>query len=123
MAGKCVRITPQMADDAKKLLRLMGCAVIQAPSEGESQACEIVKKGLAYAVCSEDMDCMALAADNQIKGFDLPKGQPVQIINHKEVLDQLNLTQKELVDLCIICGCDFTPCIPGLGPATAYKAI
>jgi 5'-3' exonuclease len=36
MAGRSVRITPEMIKDAKKLLVAMGCAVIQAPCEAEA---------------------------------------------------------------------------------------
>ena len=36
MAGRSVKTTPEMINDAKKLLRLMGVPVIEAPSEAES---------------------------------------------------------------------------------------
>jgi len=36
MAGRSIRVNKEMADDAKKLLRLMGAAVIEAPCEAEA---------------------------------------------------------------------------------------
>ena len=36
MAGRSVRITPDMIKDAKTLLTHMGCAVVQAPAEAEA---------------------------------------------------------------------------------------
>ena len=36
MAGRSIKITPEMMADAKKLLRLMGIPLIEAPSEAES---------------------------------------------------------------------------------------
>ena len=33
------------------------------------------------------------------------------------------MNQKEFVDLCILCGCDYTHSIGGMGPVTAYKLI
>ena len=33
------------------------------------------------------------------------------------------MTQAEFVDLCILCGCDYTQSIGGLGPVTAYKMV
>ena len=62
MAGRSVRITADMIKDAKTLLTNMGCAIFQAPCEAEAQCAEIVKLGLAYAVASDDMDCMAHGA-------------------------------------------------------------
>jgi len=36
MAGRSIKITPEMMQDAKKLLKLMGIPIIEAPSEAES---------------------------------------------------------------------------------------
>ena len=36
MAGRSVKVTPEMVEDAKKLLRMMGVPVIEAPSEAEA---------------------------------------------------------------------------------------
>ncbi len=33
------------------------------------------------------------------------------------------MSQEEFIDLCILCGCDYTNQISGLGPATAFKLI
>jgi len=43
MAGRTIRVTPEMTEDAKKLVKLLGAAVVQAPCEAEAQAAEIVK--------------------------------------------------------------------------------
>jgi len=39
------------------------------------------------------------------------------------MLKGLELTYDEFVDLCILCGCDYTDTIDGVGPVTAYKLI
>jgi 5'-3' exonuclease len=36
MAGRSIKITPEMMADAKKLIRFMGCPVIEAPCEAEA---------------------------------------------------------------------------------------
>lgn len=98
----------------------MGCAVIQAPSEAEAQCAELVKLGLAYAVATDDMDVLAHGSAFQIRGFNNRK-DPIVLIDYKLVLESLQLTTKEFVDLCILCGCDYTNTIHGLGPVTALK--
>jgi len=39
------------------------------------------------------------------------------------VLSALNLNQDQFIDLCILCGCDYTNTIGGVGPVKAYKFI
>jgi len=39
------------------------------------------------------------------------------------MLQGLELSYAEFVDLCILCGCDYTETIDGVGPVTAYKLI
>ena len=58
MAGRSIKITPEMMADAKKLIRFMGCPVIEAPCEAEAQCAQIVKHGLAFATATEDMDAL-----------------------------------------------------------------
>ena len=36
MAGRSIRITKEMIEDAKQLIRWMGCPVIEAPGEAEA---------------------------------------------------------------------------------------
>ena len=33
------------------------------------------------------------------------------------------MTQEEFIDLCIMCGCDYTHSIGGMGPVTSYKML
>lgn len=39
------------------------------------------------------------------------------------MLKELDLNYDEFVDLCILCGCDYTDTIEGIGPITAFKMI
>jgi len=36
MAGRSIKITPEMMADAKLLVRLLGCPVVEAPGEAEA---------------------------------------------------------------------------------------
>ncbi len=40
----------------------------------------------------------------------------VQEFSYDQVLSELKLTADEFVDMCILCGCDYTDKIPGIGP-------
>lgn len=44
-------------------------------------------------------------------------------IDLSKVLEGLELSQEEFIDLCILCGCDYTSTITGIGQVKAYKYI
>ena len=39
------------------------------------------------------------------------------------MMKDLALTNEEFIDMCILCGCDYSPKIEGIGPVKAYKFI
>lgn len=122
MAGRSVRVTPEMMEDAKKLLKLMGTPVIEAPGEAEAQCAIITSMGLTYATASEDMDSLTFGTNFLLRGFNSKK-EPIIQIELAQVLEGFGMTHEQFVDLCILCGCDYTTNIPGIGPVKAFKLI
>lgn len=122
MAGRSIRITQQMKEDAIKLCKLMGAAVVEAPCEAEAQCADLVKQGLASGTATEDMDALTFGTDYLYRGFNSKK-EPILQIELKALLEGFEMTHAEFVDLCILCGCDYTNTIQGMGPKTAYNLI
>ena len=122
MAGRSIRVTPEMKEDAMKLVRLMGVPVIDAPGEAEAQCAEIVKMGLATGTATEDMDALTFGTKFLYRGFNSKK-EPICIVDLEKMLKGFEMTQKEFIDLCILCGCDYTQTIGGIGPITAMKLL
>ncbi|MHA2100354.1 MAG: flap endonuclease-1 [Candidatus Kariarchaeaceae archaeon] len=128
------KLTPEMLDDSKRLLELLGIPWLVAPGEGEAQASQMVIEGSVWATASQDYDTMLFGAPRMIRNLNitgkrnLPGGkvitiQPEQIELHK-LLDALNLTREQLIDLGILLGTDFNPKgFRKIGPATGYKLI
>jgi len=120
MAGRSIKITAEMMADAKKLLNLMGMPVIEAPGEAEAQCAVIVKHGLAYGTASEDMDSLTFGTNFLLRGFNSKK-EPILQIELAQVLEGFGMNQDQFIDLCILCGCDYSTNIPGIGPIKAFK--
>lgn len=68
------------------------------------------------------MDALTFATDVLLRGFNNKK-EPIFEINFKDMLAELALSYDEFIDLCILCGCDYTETIDGVGPVTALKLI
>lgn len=120
MAGRSIRITPEMTADAKKLVRLMGCPVIEAPGEAEAQCAALCQMGLAFGTASEDMDSLTFGSSFLMRGFNSKK-EPITQINLAAMLEGFEMTMDEFIDLCILCGCDYTHSIGGIGPVKAFN--
>ncbi|HIE14507.1 TPA: flap endonuclease-1, partial [Candidatus Bathyarchaeota archaeon] len=65
------RLKDYMAEDAKRLLSLMGIPWVQAPSEGEAQAAHIVKRGDADYCASQDYDSLLFGAPRLLRNVTI----------------------------------------------------
>jgi len=133
-AQQTSRVTDEIIKQSKQLLDALGIPYVQAPSEGEAQASYMVKKGDAYAVGSQDFDCLLFGSPILIRNLTssgrrkLPNKKAYvkinpEIIKLKPNLKSLGLLQKQLVDMAILIGTDFNDGIKGIGPKKSYKII
>ena len=131
---RLVKVGRSHNEDCKNLLRLMGIPVFDAPCEAEAQCAELAKKGKVYATATEDMDALTFRTPKLLrkltysqsggKGKDgkVREKQPVIEIDCEKVLVEMKLTYEQFVDLCILCGCDYSSTIKGIGPKTGKSA-
>jgi flap endonuclease-1 len=134
-ATRTTRLTGQMIKESQELLEALGIPVIQAPSEGEAQAAYIVKQRDADAVVSQDADSLLFGAPKLIKNLSVAgrKKMPSklayttikpELIDLKENLRNLGLSQDQLIALGLLVGTDFNPGgIRGIGPKKGLKLV
>lgn len=122
---RTVKVTKQHNEDCKKLLRLMGVPVIEAPSEAEAECASLCKSGKVYAVASEDMDSLTFGAPRFLRHLMEPSSKKIPVMEFEiaKVLEELNLTMDQFIDMCILCGCDYCDTIRGIGAQTALKLV
>ncbi|KAF4076255.1 hypothetical protein AMELA_G00212420 [Ameiurus melas] len=95
-----------------RLLMLLGVPCVQ-----------LVSSGVVDAVASEDMDTLAFGGTVLLRQLNAKRDSEVVEYSLPKLLEILQLTQKEFVDLCILLGCDYCDKIAGLGPSRALKLI
>ncbi|XP_024020380.1 flap endonuclease 1 isoform X1 [Morus notabilis] len=122
---RTVKVTKQHNEDCKRLLKLMGVPVIEAPSEAEAQCAALCKSGKVYAVASEDMDSLTFGAPRFLRHLMDPSSRKVPVMEFEvaKILEELNLSTDQFIDLCILSGCDYCDSIRGIGGQTALKLI
>lgn len=124
------KVTPEMTAGCKTLLRLMGVPVVEAPCEAEAQCAEMCKGDLVYATATEDMDALTFGSTRLLRQLWAgatttaeKKGTRPREFTLSVALEDMDMTMDQFVDLCILCGCDYSDGIPGVGPTTALKLI
>lgn len=122
---RLVRVTSQHNEECKKLLRLMGVPVVDASCEAEAQCAALAKAGVVFGTGTEDMDALTFGSPKLLRRmtFSAAKKEPILEVDYTKLLAGLKLTRAEFVDLCILCGCDYTESIRGIGAKTALKLI
>ncbi|ETV92573.1 hypothetical protein H310_13233 [Aphanomyces invadans] len=122
---RLVRATPQHNDDCKELLTLMGVPFVNAPCEAEATCAALAKHHKVFASGTEDMDVMTFGTPVLFRRLTIAASRKLPILEIKldKVLEELDLTYDQFVDLCILCGCDYCDTIRGVGPKKALSAI
>jgi flap endonuclease-1 len=133
-ARQLTKLNQEMIDECKQLLQGLGLPVVQAPSEAEAQCAYMAKKKKVWASASQDYDSLLFGAPKLIQNLTLsskrklPNGQykyiSPYIIELKQVLDDLQITQDQLIVMGILTGTDFNPGgVKGIGPKKAEKLV
>jgi len=128
------RLTREMSNEAKELIGAYGIPVIQAPSEAEAQCSFMCEKGDVDYVGSSDYDSFIYNAPRIVRNLTLssrrrlPSGIYIsvhpEVIELKDVLKSLEISQDQFIALSILVGTDYNPGgVKGIGPKTALKLV
>ena len=125
-------LTPEMVDDAKGLLEVMGIPLVQAPGEGEAQSSYLTRTGVLHGTASQDYDTLMFGSPVLIRNLSSPRTRRTQggtktiypeMYRLNEVLEALEISYEQLIDLGILMGTDFNEGFEKVGPKTAYRYI
>lgn len=103
----------------------MGVPVIDAPSEAEAQCAAMAKAGVVYGAATEDMDCLTFGCPTLVRHLMAPSSQnaPIQEFSLPTLLQELDISMEQFIDMCILCGCDYASNIKGIGAVRALSLI
>ena len=106
----------------KTLFDLLNIKYILADTEAEIICSYLCYKGLVDGCLSNDTDILP---NNGLVFYTNYNGNTDYLIKYdlKIILEELELSYEEFIDLCILCGCDYTIKIKNIGYVTALKLI
>ena len=133
-SSQLLKLEDEMIEESKELLKAMGIAVVQAPSEGEAEAAYLCRiKSEVYASVSQDYDSILFGAPVLIRNLNLSRRKKTysgyievkpEIIDLQRVLNQLQINLDQLICLGILVGTDYNPKgIPGIGQKKALEFV
>lgn len=134
-ASRTSKLTQEMVDESKELVKALGLPIVQAPSEAEAQASHMVKKGDCYAVATQDSDVFMFGATRLIRNLSMlgkrKKTKALtytsvkpELVSMSETLNALQMDQEQFIALCMLIGTDYNlGGIKGIGPKKAQKLV
>jgi flap endonuclease-1 len=133
-SGRFVKITDEIIQQSKDLLKALGIPVVQAPSEGEAEAATLARAGKVWAAASQDYDALLYGTPYLVRNLTsarrrkMPSGlysdiNP-ELIEFQTVVRELEIDKDQLICLAILVGTDYNPGgVKGLGQKKALEIV
>lgn len=113
-------------ENIKNILEDIGIPVISSPEniEAEFFCSWLTIEGYTIATYSSDTDCYACGCPLIITDIrDTYRDQTVKMISINNILQLLQLTYREFLDMCILAGTDFNKNVSKIGIIKSYNYI
>jgi flap endonuclease-1 len=101
-----VQINKSKIDTVKSLIRAYGATYYDAPGEADELCALLVIKKKVWACLSEDMDMFVYGCTRVLRYFSLMNHTAV-LYYMKGILEELNMTQEEFREVCVLSGTDY----------------
>ncbi|MCW1293046.1 MAG: flap endonuclease-1 [Candidatus Parvarchaeota archaeon] len=121
-------------DSSKKLLKLMGIPIVQAPEEGEAEAAYLTISNKADYVASQDYDAFLFGARRIVRNLNIagkrkvPNKAVFKSIKPEEIildklLNDLGIDREKLILIAMFLGTDYNEGVKGIGPKKAISIV
>ena len=101
-----VFITRDKTEKVKDLIRAYGSTYYDAPGEADQLCAMLVIKKKVWACLSEDMDLFVYGCNRVLRYISLTN-HTIVLYYMKGILNQLDMTQKEFREICVLSGTDY----------------
>ena len=106
----------------KNFLTILQIPFLYAHSEAEGTCAFLNEIGKVDGVLTEDTDVLVYGCKMMLHSLKL-KDEIINELKLDDILNTMQVNQKQFVDFCIMCGTDYNDNIPKLGPKTCYSLI
>jgi 5'-3' exonuclease len=122
LEGQIINISKYDIELSKRALELMGIPYYDSQTEAETLCSYLCCHQVVDAVLSDDTDVLVYGTPLFLTKFNMKSDICIEL-NFMDLLNQLQLTKEQFIDLCILSGTDYNDNIPNIGNEKAYKLI
>ena len=119
---KIIQVKGEFIRNLKFMFDLMNIKYIQAQGESDIICSFLNKRGVVDMVMSDDMDLIVSGTQFLLREFNLNSNK-IQYYNLTKILETLDITLTQWIDFCILCGCDYSKRVRGMGPKKSIELI
>jgi len=116
-----IYITKEIINNVKELLRAYGATYYDSPEEADILCVSLVKKNKTWACMSDDMDMFVYGCDIVIRDLNIYE-HTATLYSLDGILQDLNVTQKEFRQICILSGTDYNGSLNNNNNVNLYKS-
>ena len=103
---KFVRVSRNMFEEIKTLIDCMGFSYFEAPCEADELCAWLCSTNQVYGCMSEDSDMFVYGCRKVFKKLDF-KNKTILMYDYNKILKEINITDNNFKQLCIISGTDY----------------
>lgn len=106
----------------KQFLKECGVMVVDAVDEGEATCCFLNRMGLCDAIVTEDSDVFLFGGVTLIRQVNYME-TPLKEYKIQEILEFLELSHNNMIDIALLSKSDYSEGIKGIGPTIAIDLV
>lgn len=122
LSNQVVNITKIDIAISKEILDIIGIPYYDAEGEAESLCAYLCCHNQVDAVLSDDTDVIVYGTPLFLTKLNM-KNETCVVLNPVNIVEKLNLTIEQFIDLCIMSGTDYNDNIPNIGNEKAYNML
>lgn len=117
-----VSVTERMSRECQDMLRLFGIPFIVAPMEAEAQCAHLNATGVTQGTVTDDSDVWLFGGATVYKNF-FDQRRHVMEFRMAAIEQQFHVDRRQLIQLALLVGSDYTPGITGIGAVTGLEIL
>jgi flap endonuclease-1 len=119
---RCVVFSQKTVQDILYFFKLLGIPVIRENEEADFILAKLSAANKIDYILSDDSDVLAFGAKRVLKNFCI-KEEKCELYDMNDILMSLGVPMQKFVDICILCGCDYTTKIRNMNCGRSLQLI